>query len=185
MPDHPRQAEIESWLGTPIEGESPCEQLVKRVCGIAGACNGYPACAPARQLLETEQQERQASGEPGHMTYASGQCKEADRDRGFFSSCADGADTGAQTAPSPPQPVEAQPVVPQPLSSACDLLVDKVCGGDNACSDQEACRLSRQLTDMSKQQRARNSFASVPQDNVAEAQCREALLDEEFFRRCR
>ena len=182
MPDHPRQADIESWLGTPINGASPCEQLVERVCGAEGACSDYAACAPVRQLLKIEERERAASGQPGSMSYASGQCKEADRDRAFFASCAGPDDsTGRSASQSLPA---VQPSL-QSSPSACNMLVDKVCGSDGACSAREACNLARQLMTMAKQQRARSSFTSVPQDNAAESQCREALLDEELFARCR
>ncbi len=180
MPDHPRQADIESWQGAPIDGSSPCERLVNRVCGKAQACSEYPACAPVRQLLATEQQERQSSGQPDVMTYASGQCQVADRDRAFFSTCAARKDSDAVRYPS--DPVKA--ALP-PSPSACNMLVEKVCGASGACAGEETCSASRQLMSMAKQQQVRNSFASVPQDNLAERQCREALTDEDFFKRCR
>jgi len=74
------------WVGTPIIGVAPCEQLVERVCGVNKRCNDAPACAPARQLLEMEREERSKSDHPGNMTYSSGQCKEAAKDE-FFSEC--------------------------------------------------------------------------------------------------
>lgn len=75
------------WVGTPIIGNSPCERLVERVCGANQRCNTAPACAPARQLLEMEREERTTSELPGRMSYSSGQCQEAARDTGFFREC--------------------------------------------------------------------------------------------------
>jgi hypothetical protein len=76
-----------SWVGSPIIGLSPCEQLVNHVCGVNHHCNDDPACGPARQLLEMEREERSKSGQPKYMTYSSGQCKEAARDTAFFHEC--------------------------------------------------------------------------------------------------
>ena len=75
-----------AWVGTPIVGLSPCEQLVQRVCGVNQRCQQAPACAPARQLLSMEREERE-SGSQDNMTYSSGQCMEAIRDKDFFSEC--------------------------------------------------------------------------------------------------
>jgi hypothetical protein len=73
-------------MGTPIAGSSPCEQLVQRVCGADRACEQAPACEPARQLLSMENEER-AAGSPDNMTYSSGQCMEALKDRDYFTEC--------------------------------------------------------------------------------------------------
>ncbi|HFD80377.1 MAG TPA: hypothetical protein ENK05_08315 [Gammaproteobacteria bacterium] len=74
-------------MGAPIVGESPCELLVRRVCGENRDCGDRPACVRVRELLEKERRERAASGRPGRMTLASGQCQEADRDRESYRSC--------------------------------------------------------------------------------------------------
>lgn len=74
-----------AWVGTPIVGFSPCEQLVRRVCGKNQGCEAEPACKPARQLLDMEEEER--SGSPQNMTYSSGQCMEALKDSEFFGQC--------------------------------------------------------------------------------------------------
>jgi len=87
LPKKPRPPEVDHWTGTPIVGYSPCEKLVRRVCGTDLACNSASACDPARQLLEMEQKERAANASPNYMTPASGQCKQAEQDRGFFVSC--------------------------------------------------------------------------------------------------
>jgi hypothetical protein len=80
--------EAQAWVGTPIVGLSPCEKLVRRVCGDTQQCSQAPACDPARQLLDMERQERANSTHPGSMTYSSGQCQEATRDTEFFRQCA-------------------------------------------------------------------------------------------------
>jgi hypothetical protein len=87
QPQPPAGDQAAVWVGTPIIGASPCEQLVERVCGANGSCKTAPACDPARQLLAMEREERSQSGVPGYMTYTSGQCKEAARDREFFHAC--------------------------------------------------------------------------------------------------
>jgi len=80
------QAQV--WVGQLIQGDSPCERLMRRVCGGDQQCDQSPACAPARQLLEMERQERSASRAPDTMTYSSGQCMEAAKDMDFFRACA-------------------------------------------------------------------------------------------------
>jgi hypothetical protein len=80
--------EAQAWVGTPIVGLSPCEKLVRRVCGETQQCSQAPACDPAQQLLTMERQERANSNNPGAMTYSSGQCQEAAKDKEFFRQCA-------------------------------------------------------------------------------------------------
>jgi hypothetical protein len=77
----------EAWVGQRIVGESPCQRLVARVCGDHEQCQKSPACDPAHQLLDRELGERTASRTPDAMTYTSGQCMQADRDRQFFKTC--------------------------------------------------------------------------------------------------
>ena len=64
-----------------------CEQLVERVCGAAGQCDNRPGCAPAKQLLTMENEERITSFNPQTATYATGQCRMALRDVEFFAPC--------------------------------------------------------------------------------------------------
>ena len=66
---------------------TPCERLVDKVCGRTGLCDGGPACAPAKQLLETEHEERAASLYPDALTASSGQCSQALQDKEFFLPC--------------------------------------------------------------------------------------------------
>ena len=79
--------ETEDWEEAPIVGYSPCEQLVRMVCGREDQCLTAEACGPARQLLDMERGEREASHNPGLMTYTSGQCLKAQDDRAFFLPC--------------------------------------------------------------------------------------------------
>jgi hypothetical protein len=65
---------------------SPCRTLVERVCGEADRCASQPACAPARQLLTQEGEERAASHRPDLPTPSSIQCEEA-LDNAFFKPC--------------------------------------------------------------------------------------------------
>jgi len=79
--------EVEDWEDAPIVGYSPCEQLVRMVCGRDNQCQTAEACGPARQLLDMERGERTASHNPGLMTFTSGQCLKAQDDREFFLPC--------------------------------------------------------------------------------------------------
>jgi hypothetical protein len=79
--------ETEDWEDVNIVGYSPCEQLVRHVCGREDQCADMEACDITRQLLEMEQQERNASSNRNLMTYTSGQCLNAMKDREYFSMC--------------------------------------------------------------------------------------------------
>ncbi|MFQ5642789.1 MAG: hypothetical protein ACE5FQ_03725 [Thiogranum sp.] len=87
LPAKPQPPEVDQWSGAPIVGYSPCEKLVRRVCGADQACAGADACDPARQLLTMEQRERAANASPNYMTPASSQCQQAELDRAYFASC--------------------------------------------------------------------------------------------------
>ncbi len=89
-PPEPRPDEARKWVGQPIVGASPCERLVRNVCGDQGECAGAPACAPARHLLVEERRERSQSPTPDRMTYSSGQCRVAAGDKAFFRACRPG-----------------------------------------------------------------------------------------------
>lgn len=81
--------EPSEWEDIPIIGFSPCEKLVRRVCGREGQCVDAKGCNPSQQLLGMEREEREASHNRNLMTYTSGQCLKADRDKTFFTSCRD------------------------------------------------------------------------------------------------
>lgn len=68
------------------DGPSPCQALVERVCGDADRCASSPACAPARQLLDQESDERAASARPDALTPSGAQCQEA-LGNDFFTPC--------------------------------------------------------------------------------------------------
>jgi hypothetical protein len=84
--------ETEEWQDIQIVGYSPCEKLVRRVCGKEDQCAGAEACDPSRQLLAMEKQERDASDNRNLMSYTSGQCLKALRDGEFFIACRPGED---------------------------------------------------------------------------------------------
>ena len=180
LPDQPERPRAEQWIGVPIAGYSPCERLVRRVCGLSQECGSAKACNPARQLLEMEQQERKANDSPNYMTHASGQCQEADQDKAFFVSC-------GQT-PMPDQavlsPEQTGEVAGQRPPSACELLVNKVCGLNDACSAQTACQAAQQLLQMAQESSADQGGGAGSVMNPTEHKCVEALSDEGFFRPC-
>ena len=80
--------EVQEWEGAPIAGFSPCEKLVRRVCGRENQCGEAEGCILAGQLLGMEQDERAASEDPGRMTYSSGQCLNVVTDAALFPVCA-------------------------------------------------------------------------------------------------
>ena len=79
--------ETGDWEDAPIVGYSPCEQLVRMVCGRQDQCAEAEACGPARQLLDMESEERAASRNRNLMTFTSGQCMKVQDDREFFLPC--------------------------------------------------------------------------------------------------
>jgi hypothetical protein len=66
--------------------DTPCKKLVNRVCGESGRCGTGPACDPARQLLDMENQERLESADPAARTQTGAQCEEA-MNNAFFTPC--------------------------------------------------------------------------------------------------
>jgi len=77
----------EDWEDAPIVGYSPCEQLVRMVCGRQDQCMTAEACGAARQLLDMECEERAASHNRNLMTFTSGQCMKVQDDPEFFVPC--------------------------------------------------------------------------------------------------
>jgi hypothetical protein len=77
----------EEWEDVNIVGYSPCEQLARQICGQLGECADVEACGLAHQLLEMEIQERNESSNRNLMTYTSGQCLKAIRDKENFPAC--------------------------------------------------------------------------------------------------
>jgi hypothetical protein len=87
QPGEAKEAPAELWEGAPIVGYSPCERLVQKVCGKQNRCDGIEGCKLARQLLDMEKEERNASGSRNRMTYTSGQCAEMTPDTELFPTC--------------------------------------------------------------------------------------------------
>jgi hypothetical protein len=66
---------------------TPCAELVTKVCGDGDQCATRAACRPAKDLLDREYKERLSSATPGTESPASGQCRQALQDNGFFAAC--------------------------------------------------------------------------------------------------
>jgi hypothetical protein len=66
---------------------TPCEELVIKVCGTRNQCAQQPACAPAKQLMDREYQERITALSSNSPTYTTGQCRTALGDKQFFIPC--------------------------------------------------------------------------------------------------
>ena len=72
--------------GEAVKKDSPCDLLVRRVCGPDDACADGQACGLARQLLGMETEERLVGTDPNAPTATAGQCREAMTNR-FFGVC--------------------------------------------------------------------------------------------------
>jgi len=83
----PPKQEEEETVTVPIVGYTPCERLVRQVCGREDQCAGVEGCNLARQLLNMEKEERAASDSPGLTTYTSGRCRRVASDPGIFPEC--------------------------------------------------------------------------------------------------
>lgn len=94
---HPsiRIIQSEPWEGQPIVGDSPCQQLVNKVCGLSQQCATTSDCSLAQQSLNQEQRERaQAWGTKAegwgyieYMTPTSGQCLASLKETEYFKAC--------------------------------------------------------------------------------------------------
>lgn len=166
---------LKEWIGAPIVGYSPCERLVRDVCGKTDECATAPGCEPARQLLEMERQERKSATSPNIMTYSSAQCQQAHQDRTLFGLCGQASGNSSQT----PATATAGKVV-----SPCRHLVLRVCGRTNACGNSEACDAARQLVTLEEQERVNSGLKSY-QHNPTSGQCRQALAGDAYFQPCR
>ncbi len=141
------------------EERDACMLLVRKVCGQHDECSSHPACNPARQLLELEQEEMQQRWD-GRSLESSRLCLNAIINNDFFLSC-----TKHQTG--------------APLSS-CEVLRQKVCGTRLQCAGTQACDLANQLLlmEMDEQVLSPDIFT------LTGAQCREALGNVNLFSRC-
>lgn len=67
-------------------GDSRCQALVERTCGVDDACANSQACDAARQLQGLETQERLTNADPSALSQTGRQCLEAMSNR-FFEPC--------------------------------------------------------------------------------------------------
>lgn len=171
----PEAPKLKVWIGAPIVGYSPCERLVRKVCGSNDECATAAGCEPARQLLTMENEERQANSSPNIMTFSSAQCQEAHQDTSLFSAC------GQTPSTSYPAPTQARS---ETAMSPCQHLVYKVCGKDDACAGQEACDAARQMVSLEEQDRIKSGLTNF-QQNPTSSQCRQLLPGDGFFVPCR
>ena len=85
--ERPKAEEEEDWDVQHIVGYSPCEKLVRRVCGRKDECADSEACNLARQLQDMEEAERDESSNRSLTTYTSGRCLRVEKDPGLFPDC--------------------------------------------------------------------------------------------------
>ena len=83
----PAPAEEENVAVELIVGFSPCEKLVRKVCGREDECADTEACDMARQLQDMESQEREESTSRSLTTYTSNRCRMVESDPGLFPEC--------------------------------------------------------------------------------------------------
>jgi hypothetical protein len=166
------------WVGKAIVGYSPCERLVRRVCGDTQQCRSGTPCSVAEQLQGMEKEERAASDNPNLMTYTSDQCEQSLNDRTYFQAC-------GEPARGLPEP-EKSAALPQARvlgeTAACQELVNKVCGAESRCAEAPSCGPARQLLEMATGETAAVDTSEAQRS--PETQCREALSDEGFFAPC-
>jgi hypothetical protein len=70
-----------------IVGYSPCEKLVRQVCGRDDECADTEPCDLARQLLDMEEEERDRNSSRSLTTYTSHRCQTVASDPGLFPPC--------------------------------------------------------------------------------------------------
>jgi hypothetical protein len=81
------EPEEEGWKVEHIIGYSPCEKLVRRVCGRKDQCADTEGCNLAQQLLDMEEAERDDSSNRSLTTFTSGRCQRVEKDPGLFPDC--------------------------------------------------------------------------------------------------
>ncbi len=147
------------------EGTDICLRLARKVCGLHGECAAHPACSPARQLQKMAKEDLEHPPDAAYSTTlpARVQCEEALKDEDFFVPC-----DRMQRGPQP---------------TACEQLLDKVCGGHEQCKSSDACPPARQLLEMEYQERHSAVNADAP--TFTSGQCQRALADEKFFAPCK
>lgn len=142
-------------------GVSPCLILERKVCGAQDECKEAKACRLGRQLLEFEQtagpDQVPTQSDPSRQ-----KCFDALQDEVLFKPC--------ETAQLPP-------------SVPCQELLQKACGAEKQCAEDNACSLAHQLVRMEREERLSNLD---PGSTVhATEQCRDGLRNQEVFHPCR
>jgi hypothetical protein len=141
-------------------GDSPCLRLVRKVCGLHDECGDSPPCAHARQLQLYEAEEQEERPEQLRIP---AQCRDALEDEAFFTPCG-----RPQSAAKP---------------TACEQLVWKVCGLSDECAERRGCGPARQLLQLELEERRASANPDAATQSTAE--CGRALLDGDFFARCK
>jgi hypothetical protein len=142
------------------EIEEACMLLVRKVCGPRNECEDHPACDPARQLLNMEQDELRTSWVDS-VPESSQRCLEAQSNEAFFQPCTKRS--------------AGMPLTP------CEKLQQRVCGANNQCEASEACNAAKQLLKMELEDR----YASPGGLSQSSDQCEDVLTDEDFFHPCK
>lgn len=140
---------------------SACVELVIKVCGFSGECRDEPSCSPARQLMQLEKDEAWQTQSSG-PNQTSLQCREALSNEEFFARC--------------------EIVMPTEAPTACQKLVENVCGNENQCHAEPACSPARQLLAMETQERLASRSPDRP--TYTSKKCEESLEDSSFFVSC-
>jgi hypothetical protein len=140
--------------------EEACIVLVRKVCGPRNECEDHPACDPARQLLQMEQEELH-TGWVDSVPESSRRCLEAQTNEAFFQPCTKRS--------------AGMPLTP------CERLQQRVCGANDQCKDSEACNAARQLLKMELEDR----YASASGFSQSSDQCNQVSADDNFFQTCK
>jgi hypothetical protein len=143
---------------------SPCVILVRKVCGLHEECAGHPACSYAKQLrgIELDEQREGPASSSGGVLETPTQCADALKDEEFFVPC------GLRRRDRSP--------------TACQRLVDRVCGMGNQCANNSGCRLARQLMEMEYQDRLKSVNPEAITDSGR--QCQQSAADKDLFAPC-
>jgi hypothetical protein len=140
--------------------QEACMTLVRKVCGPRNECEDHPACDPARQLLQMEQDEMRAEW-VNSVPESSRKCLEAQSNEAFFAPCTKRS--------------AGMPLTP------CEKLQLRVCGASDKCKDTEACDAANQLLKMEREDR----YASPNGFSQSSEQCKNVPEDDSFFQTCK
>jgi hypothetical protein len=135
----PTEGMLDTWAGEagsePRMRERYCEQLVRKVCGFHDECASSKPCALARQLLRIEGEE-QRRAPPGSGAFPA---------TPSTNECLDALGNAAFPA--------CKASLPDRRATACNKLIDRVCGKDNRCAQTPACDAARQLLRLETEER--------------------------------